>query len=234
VQFEAVKSDRLYVKVANQLARLISEGQIRQGDRFPSERDLAERLSVSRPTIREAMIALEMSGVIEIRTGSGIYVTQRKPKLELGDKGIGPFEILETRLLFETEACGLAASRITDAQLGQLRQTLKEMEEENKRDDASEQADWKFHCLIAEACQNSAIYKIVNWLWELRNQSQLHTAFLERIRQQGVHPSLDDHQAIVDALEKRDLAAARLAMQRHLEKATAAAAAHFGDAWSHG
>jgi DNA-binding FadR family transcriptional regulator len=228
VDFEAIKTDRLYIKVANQLSRLISEGHIGLGQKFPAERDLAERLGVSRPTIREAMIALEISGVIEIRTGSGIYVTQRKPRLDLGDKGVGPFEILETRLIFETEACALAATRITDAQIAQLKQAFREMEEENKQENSSEQADWKFHCIIADACQNSAIYTIVNWLWELRNQSELHTAFLERIRSEGVRPMLDDHQAIVDALEKRDPEAARAAMYTHLEKATAAAAAHFG------
>lgn len=228
MDFEIIKTDRLYIKVANQLSRLISDGQIKLGQKFPSERDLAERLGVSRPTIREAMIALEMSGVIEIRTGSGIYVTQRKPKLVLGDKGIGPFEILETRLLFETEACRLAATRITDAQLAQLKQAFEEMKAENEQEDASEQADWKFHCIIADACQNSAIYTIVNWLWELRNQSELHTAFLERLRGEGVRPLLNDHQRIIEALEKRDPEAARNAMYNHLEKVTAAAAAHFG------
>ena len=228
MKFEAIKTDRLYIKVANQLSRLISDGHIGLGQKFPAERDLAERLGVSRPTIREAMIALEMSGVIEIRTGSGIYVTQRKPKLDLGDKGVGPFEILETRLFFESEACALAATRITDAQIAQLKQALREMEEENKQENASEQADWKFHCIIADACQNSAIYTIVNWLWELRNQSELHAAFLERIRNEGVRPMLEDHQTIINALEKRDPEAARAAMHEHLEKATTAAASHFG------
>lgn len=229
MQFEAVKPDRLYIKVANQLSRFIAEGQIKPGQKFPAERDLAERLGVSRPTVREAMIALELQGVIEIRTGSGIYVTKKKPKLEVKDKGIGPFEILETRMLLEPEACALAATRITEDQLQQLRQTYREMEEEEKQADSSEQADWKFHNIIANASQNSAFFAVVDWLWELRNQSELHTAFSERIRREGIHPILEDHLAIIEALEARDPEAAREAMRKHLENASEAAATHFNN-----
>ncbi|MGD8176411.1 FadR/GntR family transcriptional regulator [Marinimicrobium sp. ARAG 43.8] len=228
MQFEAIKPDRLYIKVANQLSQLISDGKIEPGQKFPAERELAERLGVSRPTIREAMIALELQGVIEIRTGSGIYVTRKKPRLEVRDKGIGPFEILETRMLLETEACALAAERISDEQIEKLWAAYREMEEENKKQDASEQADWKFHNIIAMACQNTAIYAVVDWLWELRNQSELHTAFSQRIRQEGVHPILEDHRTIIEALANRDAEGARQAMRKHLENATEAAATHFG------
>jgi DNA-binding FadR family transcriptional regulator len=189
VELQAVKTDRLYIKVAEQLSKLVNEGTIKPGERFPAERDLAEKLGVSRPTIREAMIALELSGIIEIRTGSGIYVTKKKPSLDSADKGVGPFEILEIRYILESEACALAATRITDEQIEQLKNVLREMEEEEKQEDASEKADWKFHSIIAEASQNSAIYSVINWLWELRNQSALSTAFLERIRKEGIHPT---------------------------------------------
>lgn len=232
VELQAVKTDRLYIKVAEQLSKLVKDGAIKPGERFPAERDLAERLGVSRPTIREAMIALELSGVIEIRTGSGIYVSKKKTKVETqidsGDKGVGPFEILEIRYILEAEACALAAARITDEQIAQLKEALKEMEEEEKQEDASEKADWKFHSIIAEASQNSAIHSIVNWLWKLRNQSELSTAFLERIRKEGVHPSINDHVRIIEALEKRNPEKARMAMKMHIENATAAAAAYFG------
>lgn len=228
MELQAVKTDRLYIKVAEQLSKLVHDGTIKPGERFPAERDLAEKLGVSRPTIREAMIALELSGIIEIRTGSGIYVTKKKPTLDSADKGVGPFEILEIRYILESEACALAATRITDEQIAQLKEVLREMEEEEKQEDASEKADWKFHTIIAEAAQNSAIYSVVNWLWELRNQSALSTAFLERIRKEGIHPSINDHRRIVEALEKRNPEKARMAMKVHIENATAAAAAHFG------
>lgn len=229
LQLQAIKSDRLYMKVAEQLKKLITNEVIKPGERFPSERELAEQLGVSRPTIREAMIALELSGVIEIRTGSGIYVTQQKNPLvnELKDKGVGPFEILEIRYILEAEACALAAARITDAQIAELRQAVTEMEEEEKQPNASEKADQKFHSIIADACQNSAISSVVDWLWQLRNESDLSTSFLARIREEGVHPSITEHKKILAALEQRNPEKARTAMRDHIENATANAATHF-------
>src|SRR5690606_6902564 len=117
---------------------------------------------------REAMIALELSGIIEIRTGSGIYVRKKPARLELQDQGVGPFEILESRLLIETQVCGLAASRITSTQLAELEAVLVSMEQAQANCSSSEASDWEFHRLIAEATQNTALVSIVNWLWELR------------------------------------------------------------------
>ena len=229
LKLQIVKSDRLYMKVAQQLNKLIDNEVIKPGERFPSERELAEQLGVSRPTIREAMIALELSGVIEIRTGSGIYVTHHKTKIkpELDDDGIGPFEILEIRLILEAEACALAATRISDDQIAQLRKVVEEMEEEQRQPDASEKADQKFHSIIAQASQNSAISSVVDWLWHLRNESILSTAFLQSIRNEGVHPSIDEHRKILEALQQRNPKKARAAMKQHIENATANAATHF-------
>lgn len=227
MELETIRIQRLYVKVAEQISKLVSEGELKAGDRLPSERVLAEKIGVSRPTIREAMIALEIAGIIEIRTGSGIYVLDQKPELALNDEGVGPFEVLDTRYIIEAEACGLAAARITDAQIAELKQTIIEMEEEEKRPDASEKADMKFHMLIAEASQNSAITAIVKWLWELRNQSALSKAFMERLRKEGIHPSINEHKRIVAALEKRNPEKARDAMKSHIESASDAAATYF-------
>jgi GntR family transcriptional repressor for pyruvate dehydrogenase complex len=175
------------------------------------------------------MIALELTGVIEIRSGSGIYASKTKPskKFALDDTGIGPFEILEIRLIVESEACALAASRITSREIDQLRQAVRDMEEEEKQPDASEKADQAFHEIIARSCQNSAIESVIAWLWNLRNESMLSTSFLERIRSEGIHPSISEHQAILTALEKRDPNAARKAMRQHIESATENAARHF-------
>lgn len=229
MQLEVVKNDRLYMKVAEQLRALIETDVIKPGERLPSERELAEQLGVSRPTVREAMIALELSGVIEIRSGSGIYAIGAKPELELAlsDTGIGPFEILEIRLIIESEACALAAARITEEDLAKLEKTLIEMEEEEKRPDASEKADQRFHEIIASSCQNSAIQSVISWLWKLRNESVLSISFLERIRKEGIHPSIAEHKAILESLKNRDPLRARDAMRRHIESATSNAAQHF-------
>lgn len=228
-QFQVITTDRLYVKIAEQLRGLIEAEVYKPGDRFPAERALAEKLGVSRPTIREAMIALEISGIIEIRTGSGIYVSDKQsvPALQLTDSGIGPFEILEMRYALEPEVCALAAARITDEQIERLNQIIKDMEEEEKQPNSSEKADGEFHMLIAEASQNSAMYQSVKWLWDLRNKSVLSDAFLKVIREEGVHPSIEDHKKIASALAQRNPERALVAMKNHIDNATVNAAGHF-------
>ncbi len=227
MELQAIKTDRLYVKVAEQLSSLISEGSIPPGKRLPSERELAAKLNVSRPTIREAMIALELSGIVQIKTGSGIYVTDRKPLLVIEDKGIGPFEILELRSILEVEGAGMAALHITPEQIQALRIAILEMEEEEKQPDATEKADWKFHSIIASASQNSAISSVVDWLWQLRSQSDLSSAFAERLREDGIHPRIQDHTDIVNALESGEPEKAKSAMKRHIDNVTESASIYF-------
>lgn len=223
-------NERLYVRVARKISDLVNTGQVKPGDRLPSERDLAEMLNVSRPSVREAMIALEVSGLIEVRMGNGIFVTNRKASLsrELVDGGVGPFEILEMRLLLEPEVCALAAERIDDETLGQLAETYDEMERCNGTPEM-EQADEKFHNLIAGAAENTAMQKTVEWLWRLRAQSVLSRGYHRMIVEEGVFPTLDEHKAILEALKSRDPVAARQAMKNHLTAATDAAAQHFSD-----
>jgi GntR family transcriptional repressor for pyruvate dehydrogenase complex len=223
-------NERLYVRVARRISELVKSGQVKPGDRLPSERDLADMLNVSRPSVREAMIALEVSGLIEVRMGNGIFVTNRKASIsnELVDSGVGPFEILEMRLLLEPEVCALAAERIDDETLAQLSETYEDMERSNGTP-AMEQADEKFHNLIAGAAENTAMQKTVEWLWRLRGQSVLSRGYHRMIVQEGVFPTLDEHKAILEALKSRDPVAARQAMKSHLTAATESAAQHFSD-----
>jgi DNA-binding FadR family transcriptional regulator len=187
-------------------------------------------LNVRRPSVREAMIALEVSGLIEVRMGNGIFVTNHKASTnrELVDGGVGPFEILEMRLLLEPEVCALAAERIDDETLAQLSVTYDEMERSNGTP-AMEQADEKFHNLIAGAAENTAMQKTVEWLWRLRAQSVLSRGYHRMIVEEGVFPTLDEHKAILEALKSRDPVAARQAMKSHLAAATEGAAQHFSD-----
>ena len=228
VKLEPIETqERLYVRVARRIAGLVSSGEVSAGDKLPSERDLAEMLQVSRPSIREAMIALEVSGVIEVRTGSGIYVAdQSRQPAVVADEGIGPFEILEMRLLIEPETCALAAERISDDQLEQLRKIYNEMGRTSGTSEV-EAFDSQFHNLIAEASENTAIARTVSWLWVLRDQSELSRGFHRLIIKEGVYPVLDEHTAIFNALKNRNPDEARKAMREHLEAATASAAQHF-------
>src|SRR5690348_1481108 len=101
---------RLYEKIAQTIAADIASGKFAVGQRLPSERDLAQALDVSRPTVREAIIALELDGLVDVRMGSGVYVLhQRPPAGQAPDRDIGPFELLEARRAIEGESCALAA-----------------------------------------------------------------------------------------------------------------------------
>lgn len=209
---------RLYERVTEDLAEQILRGDFRIDERLPSERELAEQYGVSRPTIREAMIALEVDGLVEVCTGSGVYVRALARRHgAAAPMDIGPFELLEARALVEGEAAALAASQMTDALLGELEALVREMEAENARDVVmSEDADRRFHLTIAGATNNSAMLHVVTELWDARTRSMQSVRFLQKVRAEGIKPRIDEHAAILAALRKRDPAGARAAMRTHL------------------
>src|ERR1044072_7092895 len=124
---------RLYEQIAQKLAKAIADGEYELGQRLPSERELAQSFGVSRPTVREAIIALELDELVEVRLGSGVYVKNRQPPNgREGARDIGPFELLEARRAIEGESCALAALRIDEEQLDQLSALVAEMRDDNK------------------------------------------------------------------------------------------------------
>lgn len=209
---------RLYEQVAESLAQELLDEKYEIGDRLPSERDLASNFNVSRQTIREAMIALEVDGLVEVIKGSGNYVKSLRPKDGISAPiDVGPFELLEARARIEGEAAAMAALHITDEQVKSLEALLSEMESENARDVVmSEDADRRFHLAIAQATQNSAMLHIVEELWRARVRSLQSVKLLERTRAEGVKPRIDEHSAILEALRARNPDAARRAMRTHL------------------
>ncbi|KRB48839.1 FadR/GntR family transcriptional regulator [Phenylobacterium sp. Root700] len=210
---------KLYQQVVAAVGASIERGQYKPGQRLPSERDLAEEFSVSRPTVREAMLALEIRGLVEARHGSGIYVTDTPPvEAAAPDLDIGAFELTEARVLFEGEAAALAATTITEEQLVELEAILVEMVEENAGDAKGEQADRRFHVAIAEATRNAAIVTVIETLWDLRYRSPLCRHMLDRARLVGVKPRIDEHRRLLDALKARDPQRARKEMRDHLER----------------
>lgn len=210
---------KLYQQAAAAIAAAIQSGEYAAGQRIPSERELAEEHKVSRPTIREALIALEVIGLIRSRHGSGIFVVDNPPVDPLSlSLDIGAFELTEARRLFEGETAALAALLITDEDLERLEHLIAEMERENQEKVAGERADREFHLTIARATQNSAIMGVVESLWDVRYSSPLCAHMLERARSVGVQPRIDEHQVILRALRDHDPSAARNAMRDHLAR----------------
>jgi GntR family hexuronate regulon transcriptional repressor len=212
-------SRKLYQQVASTIMAAITAGNYKPGERLPSERDLAVAFKVSRPTIREAMIALEIRGLAESRHGSGIYVSDNPAaQVPAGDLDIGAFELTEARRLFEGEAAALAATTITDEQLQELEAIIAEMVDENARKQKGEIADRSFHVTIARATRNTAITTVVENLWDMRYKSPLCAYMLERARRVGVQPRISEHRKILAALRKHDSKGARKAMRDHLAR----------------
>lgn len=210
---------KLYQQAAATIAGAIQRGDFRPGQRIPSERDLAEEHGVSRPTIREALIALEVTGLVRSRHGSGIFVADDPPAGALSlSLDIGAFELTEARRLFEGETAALAALSITDADLERLEALITDMERENQERVSGEHADREFHLIIARATRNSAIVGVIESLWDARYSSPLCAHMLARAREAGDQPRTDEHQVILAALRERDPAAARAAMRDHLAR----------------
>ncbi len=208
---------KLYQQVAAAVADAIQRGEYLPGQRIPSERELADLHKVSRPTIREAMIALEVIGVVRSRHGSGIFVVDNPP-LDAPTVGldIGAFELTEARRLFEAEAAALAAVSINDAEIAMLETLIAQIERENQEHVSGEHADREFHLTIARATRNSAVVDVIESLWNARDRSPLCQHMLERARAVGVVPRVDEHQTILAALRERNPKAARKAMRDHL------------------
>lgn len=211
---------RLYAQVAQTLAEQIASGDYPVGARLPSERDIAAATGVSRPTVREAILALELDGLVEVRTGSGVYVAARVPARAKADTtDFGPFEILEARLLIEGEACALAATLIDDEGVDALAAMVETMERANERDVAmSEEIDRRFHLGIAAATNNSALVAAVDMLWVARQRSPQYRLLSQKVRRAGIKPRTGEHLAIITALRNRDPHAARAAMRDHLRR----------------
>jgi DNA-binding FadR family transcriptional regulator len=213
---------RLYKQIAEALTARITSGEYKAGSRLPSERDLAQAFSVSRPTVREAVIALELDGLVEVRVGAGVFVRPDRPQVGGAGPDVGPFELLEARRIIESEICAVAAARITPERLEALEALVSEMERQNQHDVVqSERTDRRFHETIAEATENTQLQAVMVSLWDARARSPLIRRMSVKALAAGVKPTISEHREILDALSRRDPAAARAAMHDHLSRVIA-------------
>ena len=216
----SIKADnqKLYQSIIAALQADIAAGRFREGDRLPPERLLVDRFQVSRLTIREAMIGMEILGLVEARRGSGVYVTSAPVGgIAAGELDIGAFELTAARRLVEGETAALAATTASAEDIEELEQVLTRMIADNVGETVHDEgADRDFHLGIARATQNDALVLVVQTLWDVRERSPLSMEILRRSRSAGVKPLIDDHRAILNAIAARDPDAARQAMRDHL------------------
>ncbi len=211
---------RLYRVVADRIEEMIRTTGLTGGDRLPAERELAATLNVSRASLREAMIALELTGVVDVRGGSGVYARVRQHSATpMDEAGPGPFEVLAARRLLETEVCAAAARMASLDAIEEIRAAMLVMEREHADVSTNEDNDRLFHMAIARATGNAALAGAVEHLWNQRGRlwHKLKEHFqTEELRQD----TLADHRRILAAIEAHDPVAARNAMRAHLERVT--------------
>jgi GntR family transcriptional regulator, hexuronate regulon transcriptional repressor len=208
--------DRLYQDLARKLIAELNAGRYPVGSRLPAERELAQQYAVSRPTVREAIIAMEVQGLVEVRIGSGAYVLRLPGKEDIPGFNITAFELTEARLLFEGEAAALAATEITGEEIAEIEALVEEIMRENQDPKGAERADRAFHLAVARATRNHAVVDTIERLWDLRSSSPEAALLHEKARTANVKPVVEEHTAVLKALKAHDPVAARAAMRAHL------------------
>jgi DNA-binding FadR family transcriptional regulator len=215
---QAVESRRLYLQIADQVRSLIAAGEFSPGSRLPAERELAKQFGVSRPSMREALIALEVEGYVEVRPGSGIMVTTPNGGAPDCSDDQGPLEVLRVRSLIEGAIAAQAAHDMEQKDIAELEQIRLAMEAETTAP-ARVAADRRFHLYIAAKLENKVLLRLIT---ELIDQGERPWA-----RQFAIHfdnaetwnAVLAEHRDIVAALAAHDPEQAREAMRNHLQKA---------------
>lgn len=223
--FQAVASQRLYEQVAEQVTALVARGEFKPGDRLPPERDLARLLGVSRPTVREAMIALEIAGLVEVRVGAGTFVTDKNTNgahdRQFEGAGASPLELIGARRLIEPEIAALAARHATPQDLAAIEETLAMTAAAT--DTASHRAaDRLFHVRVAAASRNGVLAAIADEFWGemfspmFERMGALTGLIAARCSPRQRDATLTEHQAVYRALQAGIPEVARAAMDRHL------------------
>ncbi len=219
MKLQAVSNRKLYIQIADQIRDQIAAGAVEPGAPLPSERDLAAALGVSRPTVREALIALEVAGLVEVRVGVGAFVRKLETKsAALPELSHSPLEVMAVRRLLEPEAAALA-SQAADADTRKALSAIVEtMRAEAGRGVWSADSDRALHLTIAEMAGNLVLRDLLEMLWASRSgvvdrQFHQHLADIAEVR---AH-ILADHDAVVTAIGTGNAEAARAAMTRHLD-----------------
>jgi len=221
VVLKPVKQDKLYKKIVEQIKNLIMEGNLRPGERLPPERDLAEKLNVSRVAVREALLTLEFMGLVEIKRGSGVFIPEElQPELVLNSIDFAlnfkeniVEDLVEVRQILETKMAGLAAKKADKEDILEIEKKLKNFELQVKQGKEGTNESLEFHLSIARATKNVIFFRLLNQLKILLVQSgRLSSKSKER-------PliALKQHFEIFEAIRKKDVKRAEEVMANHLE-----------------
>ncbi|HJV44959.1 MAG TPA: FadR/GntR family transcriptional regulator [Bacillota bacterium] len=217
----ASSGEKVYHGILTELNRIVEEDNLRPGDKLPSERELSERLKVGRSSVREALRALELLGLITTRRGEGTFIQNyRHNKLFdllgyylLRDRKSSK-DLLEMRVILELDAVALACDRATEKHFLQMESTMIRAAEKIEQGILPIEEDFEFHHTIARASKNSVMHRIwtplVEYSKTLRESSSQHGGSLDLLT--------GDHSRIMEAVRNKDKVEAVRLMREHLEK----------------
>jgi len=211
-------------EIAEQIISLVNKGNLQPGERLPTEKQLEEMFGVSRASVREALSALEMAEIIEMRHGEGSFVRDIDLNTHIHPLAVNRliksgivYEMLQARKAIEGQTACLAAQNATAKDLEEIKRIIKKMEKEIKSGQLGEESDHMFHLLIAKAGKNTVLYRVVESLSELIKHCQKHTRQYSRCILGRPREVVDQHIKIFAAISKGRPAEAKQAMLDHLE-----------------
>ncbi len=223
--FTPIKAKRLYAEILEQINQLITGGELKPGDKLLPERELAERLQVSRASVREVIRALEMLGFLEIRHGDGTFVRDtntdeiiRPLAMFLAVEKSSLLDMFEVRRVFERSTARLAAERASEEEIAQIGTLLGKMKERLNRQDSEkgEEYDTAFHRAVAEATHNSLLTKLFRTISEDFTRAVSEARRQLYLDEDNPQKIIDQHTRIYEAIRSHDPKAADRAMLEHL------------------
>jgi len=224
IKVEKIYKRRIPQIVAEQIINLISTGQLKPGDKLPSEKQLEKMFGVSRPSIREALSALQMAEIIDMYHGEGSFVKEIDLNTHIHPLSVSMliktgkvYELLETRLLIEPEVAALAAQRAKREDLEELEQILTVMEEKVLAGDLAEEEDSRFHLLVSQASHNTILEDIIKNISPSIQYHQKYTRQYSRMIPGRPLTVLEQHRSIFNAIKRKDSKGAGKYMRIHLE-----------------
>ncbi len=222
--FKQIRPKKISEEIVEQIKELISRGQLKPGERIPSERELATVLGVSRPSVREAIMVLEAMGLVESRQGGGTFVRSlteealAAPLTSMVEKNPRLLHALaEVRMGLESWSAYLAASRATGEEIREMGELFEEMSRQAAGGGWDAEVDARFHYAITTATHNTLQLHVLNTIHGLFHAT-IQVALTEFYRKSGyVELLLNQHREIYEAISQRDPEMARMAMMKHLQ-----------------
>ncbi|SHN78074.1 FadR/GntR family transcriptional regulator [Desulfitobacterium chlororespirans] len=223
MELKPIKTRKIYEEIVEQIRELVARGELKPGDRLPSERDLVERLKVSRASIREALSALELMGLLEVRSGEGTFVRRLRSESVVAplawmltmEKGT-VLELLEIRKILEVQAVGMAAERAEAEDIRELSAALELLQDDLNSPTSDGSSDHRFHYAITRATKNKIMIRLMDTISDLMKYSL--KASRSKLYEGKYTPALlfQEHKKIYEAIVEKDVEKARNYMLAHL------------------